>query len=157
MTFDLAKQIADKYVEKLKPMCYRIEIAGSIRREKPEVKDIEIVCIRDPKKLFEWTYFINSLEKVKGEAIGKYTQRKLPEGINLDLFMCKKENWGLIFAIRTGSADYSHNVLACNWVKLGYKSIDGILMKDGAEVHVPEEKDLFKLIGVNYIEPVYRN
>jgi len=32
----------------------------------------------------------------------------IPEGIKLDLFMANIRNWGLIFAIRTGSARYSH-------------------------------------------------
>ena len=36
-----AKAIADKYVALLAPFCDRIEIAGSIRREKEEVGDIE--------------------------------------------------------------------------------------------------------------------
>jgi DNA polymerase/3'-5' exonuclease PolX len=102
-----AQQIAQKYVELLRPYCKRIEIAGSIRRQRPEVKDIEIVCI--PKRaplnggLFGYTpdelvthpgfdEIINSLEKVKGEPGGRYTQRKLPEGITLDLFMCYSGN-----------------------------------------------------------------
>ena len=47
-----AKAIAEKYLLQLRPFSRRIEIAGSIRREKPEVKDIEIVMIRDTSKLF---------------------------------------------------------------------------------------------------------
>lgn len=43
-----AKTIALEIYELLKPHCERIKIAGSIRREKAFVNDIEIVCI--PKK-----------------------------------------------------------------------------------------------------------
>ncbi|GAF93472.1 unnamed protein product, partial [marine sediment metagenome] len=53
MIYEEAKQIADKYVELLRPMAKRIEIAGSIRREKPFVGDIEICMIPDPSKLFD--------------------------------------------------------------------------------------------------------
>jgi len=106
MKIDEAKKIADKYVEILKPYCLRIEIAGSIRREKPEVGDIELIAIvKDIKK---FSKEVNKLEKVKGNPTGKYTQRILPEGIKLDLFMANIRNWGLIFAIRTGSARYSY-------------------------------------------------
>ena len=47
----------------------------------------------------------------------------IPEGIKLDLFMANDKNWGLIFVTRTGLARYSHKILACGWVKRGYKSI----------------------------------
>lgn len=146
-----AKKIAEKYARILKLYCQRLEIAGSIRRQKPEVKDIEIVCI--PQDIFSFSAEVKKLEKVKGEPTGKYTQRILPEGIKLDLFMANERNWGSIFAIRTGSAEFSHKVLACGWVKNGYKSEGGILIKNGQETEVREEEDLFKIIGISYIEP----
>lgn len=78
--------------------------------------------------------------KVRGNiAIGKYTQRILPEGIKLDLFMVNPDNWGLILAIRTGSANYSHHILACGWVRNGYKSAEGMLSRNGVAVPVREE------------------
>ena len=171
MQLNQAKQIAEKYCELLHPYCHRVEIAGSIRRKKPEVKDIEIVCI--PKRmplnggLFGYSpdelvtdpgfdEIINSLEKIKGEPGGKYTQRKLTEGINLDLFICFKRNWGNIFAIRTGSAEYSHKVLATGWVKKGFKGIDGFLYKGKTRIDLFEEEDLFRLLGIPWIEPEKR-
>ena len=165
MKLEEAQKIANKYLGLLKPYCSRIEIAGSVRREKPEVKDIEIVVIPHKKVLPDIHFIdpyerfceeINKLEKVKGEPTGKYTQRILPEGIKLDLFMATERNWGNIFAIRTGSADFSHKILACGWVKAGYKSKDGILTKNGQEIECREEKDLFNLIGVPFVEPRLR-
>jgi len=154
MKLQEAQEIAEKYLNIFKPYCQKIRIAGSIRREKPEVKDIEIVCI--PQDLTGFSVEVNKLQKVKGEPTGKYTQRILPEGIKLDLFMAKKENWGLIFAIRTGSADFSHKILACGWVKTGFKSKNGILTKNGQEIECREEEGLFKLIGVQFVEPKLR-
>lgn len=154
-----AQKIAEKHLNRLKPYCSRIEIAGSIRREKPEVKDIEIVCI--PKNsVYDRTNFIdvvNNWEKVKGEPTGKYTQRILPEGIKLDLFMANEDNWGLIYAIRTGSAEFSHKILACGWVKKGYHSKDGKLLDEGLrEFILREEESLFDVIGIPYVEPRLR-
>jgi len=158
MKLEEARKIAEKYLDLLEPFCRRIQIAGSIRREKPEVHDIELVCIPkdNPQDFGSFTNIVNSLEKVKGEPTGRYTQRKLPEGINLDLFMANEENWGLIFAIRTGSADFSHKILACGWVKAGYKSKDGMLTKNGQEIECREEEDLFKIIGIPFVEPRLR-
>ena len=161
--YEEAKEIADKLIILLSPHCYRIEIAGSIRREKNIVGDVEIVAIPKPFQtgLFQdgIAEIVNQWQKVKGEleyGKTKYTQRILPEGIKLDLFFAEEGNWGLIFAIRTGSADYSHKVLANGWVKRGYKSEGGYLMQDGKRYEVREEKDLFERIGVPFVEPKYR-
>lgn len=43
MELALARSMAWSLVERLAPSCDRIEIAGSIRRDKPDVKDIELV------------------------------------------------------------------------------------------------------------------
>jgi DNA polymerase/3'-5' exonuclease PolX len=40
-----ARRVADKLVDRLAPACERIEVAGSIRRGKAEVGDIELVAI----------------------------------------------------------------------------------------------------------------
>ena len=89
--------LAEAALSALTPSCERISIAGSIRRRKPEVGDIEIVCI--PKHIPaglsgdelevdpDFCAVVNQWPKVKGEPAGKYTQRRLPDGINLDLFI----------------------------------------------------------------------
>src|SRR3989339_1637428 len=156
-----AYKIALEVLEQLKPYCERIEIAGSIRRKKAEVGDIELVIIPKPYSigLFESgiATVINKLEKVRRELPCKATQRILPSGIKLDIFFATEENWGNIFAMRTGSSDYSHKVLANGWVRQGFKSEGGYLFKNGERYEVREEKDLFKLIGVRYVEPEDRN
>ena len=156
MLLEKAETIANKYVELLNPFCKRIEIAGSIRRKKPEVKDIEIVCIRNVKTLFQFCAFIETLRVIKGEPTGKYLNINLEEGINIDLFMCFPDNWGYIFAIRTGSADFSHLVLANAWVKQGFKGDDGYLTRNGKKIAVKEEEDLFKLCKLEFIPPEMR-
>lgn len=50
MNLDYAKQIAEALIEELRPYCERISIAGSIRRGKQEVKDIEIVAVPKPNR-----------------------------------------------------------------------------------------------------------
>ncbi len=151
-----AHSIALGVLELLRPHCIRVEIAGSIRRKKSEVKDIEIVAIPKPYET-GLARVVNQWVKVKGEIPCKYTQRILPQGIKLDLFFAMEENWGHIFAIRTGSANYSHLVLAKGWVRAGYKSVDGYLTKEGERYEVREERDLFRMIGIPYAEPEDRN
>lgn len=61
MRHDQARAIAETLVELMRPYCSRIEIAGSIRRGNPVVKDLEIVaipCWREVKaKAFQAAFF----------------------------------------------------------------------------------------------------
>lgn len=157
-----AVPIADQIRDALLPFCERCEIAGSIRRRKLEVGDIEIVCIPRGRDLPAFAEAVRRWTAVKGKATGRYTQRRHPSGMVLDLFMATRENWGLIYAIRTGSARFSHEVLARGWVKAGYHSNDGRLYyrfdtkADPQVVYVAEERDLFALIGLEWVEPELR-
>ncbi len=161
MEYKKAKKIADSVVQQLQEHCERIEIAGSIRREKPEVKDIEVVAIAKPYEVGLFASgiatVVNQWEKVKGELPAKYTQRILPEGIKLDLFFAEPGNWGFIFAIRTGSADFSHHILGYKWKEWGYRGKGGYLYREGQKFEIPEERDLFNMLGLDYVEPKYRN
>ncbi len=45
MNLALALRLAEYLKERFEPYCERVEIAGSVRRGKPEVKDIELVVV----------------------------------------------------------------------------------------------------------------
>ncbi len=161
MNLQEAKEIALKVYNQLEPHCERIAIAGSIRRMKPEVKDIEIVCIPKPYEigLFESgiATVIDQWAKIKGDLPCKYTQRMLPEGIKLDIFMTNKVNWGWQLALRTGSRDYNRFVLLRRLKNRGFDSKDGHIWQGDNLVKTKEEEDVFDLIGLRYVPPVDRN
>ena len=165
-----ARQIAESVIVRLEPYCERIEIAGSIRRQKPEVGDIEIVAI--PKPTFDlfgtpgmephqldivtWEDFGNM---VKGGH--KYKQIELREGVNLDLFIVTPPaQWGIQFLIRTGSADFSHRFVTHKGqggLLPGYLRVqDGAIWSNNHIIPTPEEIDVFNLAGVEYISPEKR-
>jgi DNA polymerase/3'-5' exonuclease PolX len=166
MEYSAALEIATRAEAALAPYCHRISIAGSVRRQRPQVKDIEIVVLplQEPSDLFGETLVahhgfcaaVNQWRAIKGQPTGKNTQRRLPEGITLDLYIADVDNWGLILAVRTGSAAFSHRVLATGWVKAGYTSLNGHLYCRGQRVPVREELDLFRLLGLPWIEPSAR-
>lgn len=154
----------------LMPYCVRCEVAGSVRRHAPSTNNIELVCIprantmqtlfgdaetvRDPR----WIKAAKGIGRLlKGSlSTGHYIQFDR-DGIQVDLFLATPENFGLIFAMRTGPAQYSHHVLASNWVRRGYRSVDGQLIRHGHQrVPVPDEQTLFSLIGLPYQEPQKR-
>ena len=122
-----ALTIAQEWVDALKGDCLRIEIVGSVRRGVAEVKDIELVCIPEPRRpsaefgvkvfntlLDKSLYFLEKnscLEMIKGGD--KYKQFWiLKEGgvhvIKLDLFLVTPPaQWGVLMVIRTGPAEFS--------------------------------------------------
>lgn len=123
MKLAAAQSIAERLLEEMTPYCERISIAGSVRRRRPEVGDIEIVAIPKP---YETGMFASGIATVldrwpvvRGQLPCRYTQRILPEGIALDFFVAEPANWGLILAIRTGPAKFSHEILARAWVRAG--------------------------------------
>ncbi|MCO5252579.1 MAG: hypothetical protein M9949_14320 [Candidatus Kapabacteria bacterium] len=140
-----ALAIAESKVELLRPHCTKIDIAGSIRRLKLDVKDIEIVCL--PQEFKARLYIRNNLFEggsvtpnfadtiyslglpVKGQPNGKYMQIASHEGINLDLFMPDDFDYYRQFAIRTGSAEYAMKVIAAGWRKIGWCGSDKGLRK----------------------------
>ena len=77
MELTKASEIVKKIEVELKPFCDRIQIAGSIRRQKANVKDIEIVAI--PNDRFQLGLIVNRWKKIRGDVGGKYLQRILPE------------------------------------------------------------------------------
>ena len=130
MKHDIALKTAEALVDHLRPACARIEIAGSIRRLKPEVKDIEIVCVPDltPVKRAVLEFgkpvppsYKTALDKlvdemriagdIRLEANGdRYKKMYLNyAGIKCDLFIViPPAEWGALMLIRTGSSDFSH-------------------------------------------------
>lgn len=170
MEYKEAKRIALIYWQKFKPFCDKIKVAGSVRRERPDCGDIELVCIptnisiQGPglftaptiKRDLGFINLVNSFTKIKGKAEGKYCKLQLPEGITLDLFMCKVHNFGLIWMLRTGSDKFSTRMVT-EIKGRGFYCYDGYLWNNKHEViPVKEEKDFFTITGLPFIKPNMR-
>lgn len=137
MELNKALVIASDIVEKLSPHCDLINIAGSCRREKPEVKDIEIVALpsvvtgkdlfggdMEPYRKKEFVDVVRCLGRViKGNSHGKMMQIQLPE-IMLDLFMPDDFDYYRQYAIRTGSAEWTARFIAGGWKSIGWCGSD---------------------------------
>lgn len=155
-----ARAIADDVLAQLRPHCSRPpQVAGSIRRGISTIGDVEVVCLPLPFEstpLFRsgFALVVDQWEKVKGELPCRYTQRRLPSGMTLDLFMPDPMGFGLQLAIRTGSAAWCKTVLAPAWVRAGFHSKEGILRRaDGSAVPTPDERILFDVIGLKWVAP----
>lgn len=165
-----AQQIAEELIKKLSSHCLRIEIAGSLRRLKPEIGDIELVARPKPRydlfgNILSDDHDLNYFDYAAiGKPIkngNKYKQILLWEEINLDLFIVTPPaQWGVIFLIRTGSAEFSHRFVTPRnqggLLPSNFKVQDGAVWSNNHIIETPEEKDFFALAGVPFIEPEQR-
>lgn len=127
---------AERAVALLRDGCERIEIAGSIRRRRPDVKDIELVVVpRYQPDLFggPGADLLNQQIRLCVQAhdlqwcTGK-TGRRAPERLDdrryyqlslvarepwsIDLFAVRPPaQWGAIMAIRTGPEEYARELV----------------------------------------------
>src|SRR5437867_4027103 len=100
MTLAEAQKIADEIMATLTPFCLRIEIAGSIRRQKPEnIKDVEVVLIPSPYCLSKLADIINN--RWGRPSIGKWPSKytRIRSVYNIDIFTATLDNWAMILFI----------------------------------------------------------
>lgn len=176
MEFALAKSIAQSISELIEPAVSRAEIAGSIRRKKPEVKDIEIVArVHDYDLLYKMLSQAGRFIKPSVPDVvdwqfkpgAKYVRMLLNEGVKLDLFVASNENWGCLYLMRTGGATGKDGNpfngfvpgMFSRWKKMsGGGKMEGCLptRPDGIFVPCPEEQDFFDLLDMNFVPPEER-
>ncbi len=165
MPFEKALEIAKSMMEDLQPYCERIQIAGSLRRRRPEVGDIEMVAI--PKLVQGVDLFggpgseqnlledyLHTFDILRG---GDHYKKIRLASIEVDLFITTPEQWGVIFLLRTGSAEFSHWFVTRRCDGGGLPSHmriqDGRLWIGGQVADTPEESDLFEKTGICWVSP----
>jgi DNA polymerase/3'-5' exonuclease PolX len=157
MLLSIIRKNAEALVKLLEPFCDRIEIAGSIRREKEQCKDIELVCIPNKSGVPLFSY-LNSLH-FSGTHFtknGMKWKRFLWEGIWVDLFITDEEHWGVCFLLRTGSKEFNFKILEA--LKRGEYTLSDLEIRNAlGELQIArEETDIFKIIKAPFIDPRFR-
>ena len=163
-----AMAMAEKLITELEPVCERIEIAGSIRRRKPFVGDVELVCIPKIEPQLDMFGLQVGSKSMLEEQLA--WMPKLKDGpsykqldlgpCNLDLFITTREKWGLIFTLRTGSSEFSHWLVTHRRYGGALPSNltinEGRIWRESQLLETPEEKDIFKTIGLAWVDPQHR-
>jgi DNA polymerase/3'-5' exonuclease PolX len=180
--WEQAYTVAACIAQELRPVCERVQIAGSLRRHKPDVGDIEILYIPvvheepDPADMFrsimvsladgriDGMIRAGILEKrlnVNGSAMfGEKNKlmRHIATGIPVDLFAATRENWYNYLVCRTGPSE--SNVRICeaaiskgwHWNPYGA----GFTARNRDCVVMDSEEAVFAFVGLPYREPARR-
>jgi len=151
MDLERAQKIASEVVTRLTPYCDRIEVAGSIRRKKSRVNDVDIVLI--PSDLWNLTHEIMGLGPAK--VSGTKIQRVNCNGTQIDIYFADEDTWATLLLIRTGSAE--NNIYLASLAKRkGWRlaaSGDGLFNEEGQRIAGESELSIYQALGVRWQWP----
>lgn len=163
-----ALAIADDLLTLLHPACERIAIAGSLRRKRPEVGDLEIVAIPKTEPITDLfgtevgraslvdDVLVNRVFTKNGEKYKQFAYQDM----TVDLFLATPETWGVIYTIRTGPWEYAKWLVTSRYAGGAMPGTmrcqDGRLWQSGAVLDTPEEADVFKALGLEFVPPERR-
>ena len=147
-----AQSLAEQFINEMTDYCEKTQIVGSIRRRKPEVKDIDLVLLVKSEHWWDLTLRLRKISKIGID--GKQVKRVVFKGEQIDLYLATPETWGTLILIRTGSA--GHNIkLSMIAQKKGLKLSHSGLTKNG-QVIASTEKEIFEALDLPYIAPEER-
>lgn len=155
MSLERAQRIAVAVAKLLSPYCLRIQVAGSVRRKKLWVADIDFVLI--PSDPWNLHHTIMGMGQVK--LHGSKITRVMIGSTQIDLYFATPETWGTLLLIRTGSAE--NNIRLCSRAQEMGKHLaasgDGLFNEAGQRVAGDSEESIYRALGLPYQKPWERN
>jgi hypothetical protein len=151
-----ANTIAEQIIRILQPQCDRIQIAGSIRRRRPTVHDIDIVTLPTPTPLDNITTTLSNHYTIK--ANGPKVKRLLANNIQADIYITTPDTWTTTLLIRTGSKE--NNIRLCTIARSKglqlHANGDGLTDQGGNTIPCHTEEAIYHALGIPYQEPHQR-
>lgn len=174
MNLATAIPLAERIKAQLAPMCERIEIAGSIRRRRENVNDIDFVILPKPGQLDAIKARCEQRCTVVKDGEQNYIvrmpygeRRGVADGFQIDIFIARPAvkdllqtvpgNWGTLLLCRTGST--AHNIFLVEHAKrlgLTWNPYKGVEDADGYVLASESELEIFQALGLEFIEPERR-
>lgn len=142
------------------PTAEKVALAGSLRRGRDTVKDIDIVCVSSqPDQVLDAFCALPEVAGIAGRG-GTKASVRLVHGINCDLRVVERSAWAAALQYFTGSQ--LHNVRLRGMARdQGLKLNEYGLFRvagDGSEerLDVGDEEELYARLGLPYIPPELR-
>ena len=139
------------------PETQHISLAGSIRRRKETIGDVDILVASDiPEKIIDEFCLLPEIDRILGRGPTK-SSIVLESGVQVDLRVVDKDQYWTTLQYFTGSK--AHNIalrrraLERNW-KLNEYGITNL--SDGKMLAVQTEQELYRMLDLQYIEPEMR-
>jgi DNA polymerase (family 10) len=131
-------------------------VAGSIRRRKETVKDIDVVvAAAEPEKATALAAALPGVEAVIGQGPTKASV-KLATGMNLDVRAVRPEEFAAALHHFTGSKEHHASLRGLAKDKKLKINEYGLETAGGERLAVADEAALYRALGLKYIEPELR-
>ncbi|HLC87336.1 MAG TPA: DNA polymerase/3'-5' exonuclease PolX, partial [Candidatus Nanoarchaeia archaeon] len=135
----------------------KIDIAGSLRRRKETIKDIDILAIgKNKEKIIDYFTKLPMVVRVLAKGPTK-SSVILKNDMQADLRVLDEKNYGAALNYFTGSKE--HNIkLRQIAIKKGYKFSEYGLFNRKTNKYIAgrTEEEVYKKLGLNYVEPELR-
>jgi len=134
----------------------RLQPAGSLRRGKETVGDLDILAVSDrPEEAARAFVSLPEVEEVLAQGPKKSSVR-LAGGLQVDLRIVPEESFGAALQYFTGSK--AHNIrLRERAVARGWKLNEyGLFDREGRRLAGEAEEDIYRELGLSYIPPELR-
>ena len=157
MNLGLAFPIAKRIVETLrrKTGSKKIEWAGSLRRMKENIGDIDILATGPDKEKI--VHAFTHLPEVKEVLASGETKASIiaEGGTQIDLRVVEEDSYGAALQYFTGSKGHNIHLRGIAKAK-GIKINEYGVFKGNKKIAGKEEKDVYRSLGMNWIEPELR-
>jgi DNA polymerase (family X) len=157
MLIGYALPIANEIVKRLSGLkeVDSVNVAGSVRRMKETVRDIDILIVSSsPSRVMDYFVKLNDVKEIIAKGSTKSSVR-LSNGLQVDLRIVEKESYGAALNYFTGSKE--HNILLRKIAQgNGLKLNEYGLFKGSKIIAGKNENEIYKSLGLNYIEPELR-
>ena len=152
-TWPIIRELENK-IKQIKDV-ERVEICGSVRRRKETIADIDILTISsNPNKVIDAFIKLEEVKRILAKGNTKSTII-LKNNIQVDLRVLPKESFGAAMQYFIGNKN--HNVkLRKIAISKGYKLSEYGLFKGNKIIAADDEKEVYKALGLDYIEPEMR-
>lgn len=139
------------------PGITRSDIAGSLRRRREIVRDINLLALCAPEQRDSVMAAFAALPMV-AEVISKGEQLssvRLKSGLSAELHLCDESEYPHLLRHLTGSSE--HNAaLGALALEQGYELSERGLSQDGKPVSIATESSIYQALGLDYIPPELR-
>ncbi len=158
MTLEVAQSHANRWLAWIRqqPGIVRAEAAGSLRRWKTTIGDIDIVAAGDDtKEVMDALIHHPDVRAVQGGGPNK-TSVELRSGVNMQVWIQPPERWGSLLQFVTGSKDHNVRVRELAQKRGLSLSEHGFLREDGSELLCATEEEVYAALGMPWIPPELR-
>mgnify|MGYP000554200521 FL=1 len=158
----LALKIAEGFLEPLRQMkeVEKIEVAGSVRRRKETIRDIDILIVsKNPSEVMDKFVNLSYVREVLAKGETKSSVRAGENEIQVDLRVVEKESFGSALMYFTGSKAFNiklRQLASKDGYKINEYGVFALTKGKEKKVAGRTEEEIFELFKMPFVAPELR-